>query len=135
MAAIEWISGEKDPQALSILEQRIAETGRALGLDRVWFREVFDGIWACASLLHVPRQSMAQTRSTPAVGGTKVGLRYLLPDSANLIERVGTLGRWSYAILDRAYASLARGARILKVIEAPELSKVLVACILIAQRH
>ncbi len=28
MAAIEWSFGEKDPEALSILEQRIAETGQ-----------------------------------------------------------------------------------------------------------
>jgi hypothetical protein len=32
MAAIEWSFGDKDPGALSTLEQRIAETGRSLGL-------------------------------------------------------------------------------------------------------
>jgi hypothetical protein len=32
MATIEWSFGDKDPKALSILEQRIAETGRELGL-------------------------------------------------------------------------------------------------------
>lgn len=32
MAAITWTYGDKDPQALAVLEGRIAETGRNLGL-------------------------------------------------------------------------------------------------------
>jgi hypothetical protein len=32
MAEIEWIYGDKDPNALTVLEERIADTGRKLGL-------------------------------------------------------------------------------------------------------
>ncbi len=31
-----------------------------MSFDQVQFRECFDGIWACASLLHVPAHSMAE---------------------------------------------------------------------------
>ena len=42
MAAITWIYGDKDPQALAILEERIAETGHNLGL--ITYSDLVNGV-------------------------------------------------------------------------------------------
>ncbi|OLE54155.1 MAG: hypothetical protein AUG51_10010 [Acidobacteria bacterium 13_1_20CM_3_53_8] len=42
MAEIEWIYADKDPQALSILEEKIAGTGRKLGL--ITYSKLVEGV-------------------------------------------------------------------------------------------
>jgi SAM-dependent methyltransferase len=47
-----------------------------MSFDQVQFREHFDGVWACASLLHVPRHSMAQVLEQPGMALKAGGVMY-----------------------------------------------------------
>ncbi len=47
-----------------------------LAFDQVGFEERFDGVWACASLLHVPRRAMARTLSRLASSLKRGGTLY-----------------------------------------------------------
>jgi SAM-dependent methyltransferase len=45
---------------VELASQHLGRPVLHMSFDQVRFREVFDGVWACASLLHVPKRSLPQ---------------------------------------------------------------------------
>ncbi|PYP85951.1 MAG: SAM-dependent methyltransferase [Blastocatellia bacterium AA13] len=63
---------DASPQMASLATEHTGQSCQVLSFQELDFREEFDGIWACASLLHVPKTEMDDVLRRLA-GALKVG--------------------------------------------------------------
>ncbi len=61
---------------VELASQHIGRPVLHMSFDQVRFREHFDGIWACASLLHVPAHSMAKVLEQLGIALKAGGVMY-----------------------------------------------------------